>query len=292
MRFPAIPGANLVGLGGPGPTEFNGKIAVITGGGSGIGRSTALLLARLGATVHVVDIARANAEAVAAEIVAAGGKASAHRVDVGSAKGVETLAETVYEADGRVDILFNNAGVGLQGPVELTTLDEWKKIINVNLMGVVHGVHFFVPRMLAQGGGGHIVNTASMLGLYVWPEFVPYATSKHAVIGLSEGLAAELGPKGIHVSAICPGVVNTPIHESSPIHGDFADRRDEVAKWMNRVGIGPESVADAVVEAIIHRQLIRPVPRIQVQPAWALRRISPRASGAVGRMVFGLVKPK
>ncbi len=292
MRFSAIPGAALIGLDKPAADEFAGRIAVITGGGSGIGRSTALLLARLGAKVHVVDIAKANADAVAAEIVAAGGSAAAYRVDVSKPAGVEKLADQVFAADGRVDVLFNNAGIGLQGPIEMTSLEEWRKIIDVNLMGVVHGVHFFVPRMLAQGGGGHIVNTASMLGLYVWPEFVPYATSKQAVVGLSEGLAAELGPKGIHVSAICPGVVNTPIHETSPIHGEFAEKRDEVRKWMDKVGVSPDSVAEAVVDAIRHRQLIRPVPRVQVQPAWALRRLSPKASGVAGRLVFGLVKPK
>ncbi|BAX96200.1 short-chain dehydrogenase [Mycobacteroides stephanolepidis] len=292
MNISNILGAQRIGRGKAAPDAFCGKIAVITGGGSGIGRSTAIALARLGAKVHVVDLVAENAETVTTEIRATGAGATAHHVDVTDPAAVDALATRVYAADGRVDILFNNAGVGLQGPVEMTSLDEWNRIINVNLMGVVHGVHAFVPRMLAQGGGGHIVNTASMLGLYVWPSFVPYATSKHAVVGLTEGLAAELGPRGIHATAICPGVVNTPIHETSPIHGDFAERRDEVRKWMNRVGADPDKVAEAVIKAIIQRQLICPVPRVQVQPAWALHRISPKTSGTVGRLVFGLIKPK
>jgi NAD(P)-dependent dehydrogenase (short-subunit alcohol dehydrogenase family) len=292
MRFPAIPGASLVGLGRPQRDEFAGKVAVITGGGSGIGRSTAILLSQLGATVHVADIVPDNAEAVAAEIVTAGGKAIAHQTDVADAQAVETLAEDVYAASGRVDILFNNAGVGVLGPVEEFSLDDWQRIININLMGVVHGVFVFMPRMLAQGGGGHIVNTASMLGLYTWPQFAPYVTSKYAVVGLTEALAMELGPKGIYVSAICPGMISTSIHKTTSLSGQFADRHDELGKWLNRLGSSPDSVARAVVDAIVRRQLIRPVPWVQVQPAWMLHRISPKASGTVGRLIFGLVKPK
>src|SRR5918999_4572306 len=132
--------------------DFSGRVAVVTGAGSGIGRSTALLLARLGATVHAADLDEQAVAAVVAEIEAAGGRGTAHVTDVTDPASVEALAERVFEAHGAVDVLHNNAGVGHAGPVEETTLDEWNRVLSVNLMGVVHGVHCFVPRMLRQGG--------------------------------------------------------------------------------------------------------------------------------------------
>lgn len=291
MQLPLSFGTALLGFGGgPRPDEFDGKIAVITGGGSGIGRSTAILLSRLGATVHIAEINHATAESVAAEINAAGGRAKAHQVDVSDAAAVERLAEAVYASDKRVDILFNNAGIGLTGPVESVSLEDWQRTINVNVMGVVHGVHYFVPRMLKQGGGGHIVNTASLLGLSIWPEFVPYCTSKHAVVGLTESLNAELSSKGINVTALCPGVVNTPIIHDAVIQGEFEERRKDVVNFMQKFGTSPDKVADAVVDAIRRRQLIRTVPHTHVIPAWTLRRLSPSLGVAFGSRVFGFIK--
>jgi NAD(P)-dependent dehydrogenase (short-subunit alcohol dehydrogenase family) len=263
--------------------DFAGRIAVVTGAGSGIGRATAILLARLGATVHAADVDEASADAVVAEIVAAGGSATAHAVDVSDAAAVETLAESVFAAEDGVDILHNNAGVGHAGPVEDTSLEEWRRVLGVNLMGVVHGIHHFVPRMLRQGRPAHIVNTASMAGLIAVPRMGPYATSKHAVVGLSESLNAELSPRGIHVSAICPGVIDTPIVAAAHLEGELADRREWVERFYRRFGSSPDVVAAAVVDAIRHKKLIRTVPRHHVALNWALRRISPRAAQPLAR---------
>ena len=152
--------------------EFTGKVAVVTGAGSGIGCATALLLGRLGAKVHTADVNERSARVVCADIDAAGGHSVAHHVDVSDPASVEALANAVYDEDGAVDILHNNAGVGYGGPVDETTLDEWQRVLGVNLMGVVHGIHFFVPRMLQQGRPGHIVNTASLAGLVPVAEMV------------------------------------------------------------------------------------------------------------------------
>jgi NAD(P)-dependent dehydrogenase (short-subunit alcohol dehydrogenase family) len=267
-------------------TRFNGKVAVVTGGGSGIGRATALRLAREGAKLHVVDVRREAAERVAGEIAALGGRARAHCVDVADAPAMLALAAAVYEEDGRCDILHNNAGFAVVGAVEDIELEDWRRVIDVNVMGVIHGVHAFVPRMLAQGGGGHIVNTASLVGLVVWPLFAPYVTSKHAIVGLSEVLDAELAPRGIRTHAICPGVIDTPMVHDSPLRGGMAGSRDNAIRFMSRFGADPDAVADAVVDAIEHNKVIRTVPRLQVMPVWLLHRISPTLSGALGRVIM------
>ena len=239
--------------------DFSGQVAVVTGAGSGIGRSTALLLARLGATVHAADLDEQAVSAVVAEIEAAGGLGTAHVTDVGDPASVEVLAERVFAADRAVDVLHNNAGVGHGGPVEETALAEWQRVLGVNLMGVVHGIHYFVPRMLRQGRPGHIVNTASMAGLVPVAEMAPYATSKHAVVGLSESLNAELAPRGIHVSAVCPGFVNTSIVAAAQLEGEHAGRRDQIQRFYERFGCSPDVVADAVVDAVRRKKLIRTV---------------------------------
>jgi NAD(P)-dependent dehydrogenase (short-subunit alcohol dehydrogenase family) len=264
--------------------EFAGRVAVVTGGASGIGRSTALLLARLGAKVHVVDVQAENAETVVSEIRAAGGKAEAHACDVTDPAAVQGLAERVFAADGAVDVLHNNAGVGHAGPVEATTLEEWQRVLGVNLMGVVHGVHFFLPRMLEQGRPAHIVNTASMAGLVPVSQMVPYVTSKHGVVGLSEALNAELSPRGIHVSAICPGIINTPLIPGAHLDGEISNARGKIVRFYERFGASPDVVAEAVVDAIRHKQVIRTVPRSHVVLNWAVRRISPRAAQPLARL--------
>jgi NAD(P)-dependent dehydrogenase (short-subunit alcohol dehydrogenase family) len=267
--------------------DLEGRIAVVTGAGSGIGRSTAMLLARLGAKVHVVEIDGARAATVVGEIEREGGRAQAHTVDVTDAEAVAALAAAVYAADGRVDILHNNAGIGGFGPVEETPLEDWRKIIEVNLMGVVHGVHAFVPRMLDQGGGGHIVNTASGLGLFAAPEMAPYVTTKHAVVGLSESLNAELSKRKVYVTALCPAGTKTRIFEESASTSrgaNAAQRREHIARAAARAGTDPDVVAGAVVDAIRKRQLIRPVPRLQVTPLWIAHRVSPRLMQSFGRL--------
>ncbi|MCT7365846.1 hypothetical protein A7G45_23570 [Mycolicibacterium llatzerense] len=254
--------------------DFSGKVAVVTGAGSGIGRATAILLAELGAKVHVVDIDDERAQNVASEIKVAGGRAVWHVVDATDSTAVELLADAVFTEDGRVDVLHNNAGIAAMGAVEETPLQTWRRLVELNLMGVVHGVHAFVPRMLAQGEG-HIVNTASAAGLAPVPGMVPYATTKHAVVGLSESLNAELSRRGVYVTALCPGTINTAILDATIYSDALVGARDHLDKRASQLAASPDKVAAAVVDAIVRRQLICTVPNIQVRPIWLLWRISP-----------------
>ena len=265
-------------------SDFSGQVAVVTGAGSGIGRSTALLLGRLGATVHAADVDEQGVRAVVAEIEAAGGRGTANVTDVSDPASVEALADRVFAAEAAVDVLHNNAGVGHAGPVDEITLDEWKRLLGVNLMGVIHGIHFFVPRMLRQGRPAHVVNTASMAGLVPVAEMGPYSTSKHAVVGLSESLNAELATRGVHVSAVCPGFVKTSIVADARLDGEHAERRDQIQRFYERFECSPDLVAEAVVDAVRRKKLIHTVPRHHVVLNWALRRISPWAAQPLARL--------
>ncbi len=276
--------------GGPN-RDFAGWVTVVTGAGSGIGRATALLLARLGAKVHVSDLDGATADAVRAEIEAAAGagRATAHAVDVADPSAVESLAERVFAEDGAVDVLHNNAGIGHAGRVEDTTLEDWQRVLGVNLMGTVHGIHFFVPRMLRQGRPAHVVNTASGLGLLASAQLAPYCASKFGVVGLSEALNAELSPRGIRVTAVCPGIIDTPITQAAVMRGEQLERTQAIRDFYRRRGASPETVAEAVVDAIRKGTLIRTVPRSHVDPGWILKRISPRASQVLSRRLPQLI---
>lgn len=253
--------------------DLSGKIAVITGAGSGIGAATARLLARHGAKVHVADLNPGAAHAVADEI---GGGAAHHTVDVSRPQDVEALAEAVYAADGRVDIVHNNAGVGHAGDIEATTVQDWQRVIGVNLLGVAYGVQAFVPRMLQQGGAATIVNTASMAGLFPTAKMAPYCASKFGVVGMSESLNAELSPRGIRVVAVCPGVIDTAIVGASTMRGQFAADQAKLVEFYAKRGTSPEVVAKAVRDAIARPRPIVVSPRWQVLAPYLLHRLSPR----------------
>jgi NAD(P)-dependent dehydrogenase (short-subunit alcohol dehydrogenase family) len=269
--------------------EFGGKVVVVTGAGSGIGRSSAMLWAKLGAKAHVADVNADSAASVVAEIETRGGKAVAHTVDVTDPDAVDALAQAVFDADGRVDVLHSNAGIGHAADIAETTVDDWQRVIGVNLLGMAYVVQAFIPRMLAQGGRSSIVNTASMAGLVAAPGMAPYSASKFGVVGMSESLNAELAPQGIHVCAVCPGIIDTPITRSAIMRGEFAERREQAIEFYRKRGATPDQVAEAVVDAVRKRKVIQPVPLSHVMPVWLLKRVSVRASQVVARALPKLV---
>jgi len=271
------------------PVNLTGKIAVITGAGSGIGRSTALLLARHGAKVHVADVRFETAEDVEMEIEVAGGTAEAHALDVSDPDAVEALAAAIFEAEGGVDILHNNAGIGHGGNIEATTVEDWQRVIGVNLLGVAYGIQAFVPRMLEQGRPASVVNTASQAGLWPAAKMAPYCASKYGVVGLTESLNAELSKRGIHFSAICPGIINTPIVATGIMRGDVAAMQGKVTSYYDKRGASPDEVAEAVLRAIDRHTMIVPVPRRQVTVPYLLHRISPRLIQPIARNMDRIV---
>jgi NAD(P)-dependent dehydrogenase (short-subunit alcohol dehydrogenase family) len=185
---------------------FRDRIAIVTGGGSGIGAALVRALSQRGTTIVIADIDEAAAKSVAAELTGV----STVTLDVRDAPAVADLVTQTAAEHGRLDYMFNNAGIAVGGLVEEFTLDHWNRVIDVNLRGVIHGVHAAYPVMLKQGHG-HIVNTASLAGLVPGPGLAPYDAVKHAVVGLSLSLRAEAAGRGVKVSAICPGFVDTPL---------------------------------------------------------------------------------
>jgi NAD(P)-dependent dehydrogenase (short-subunit alcohol dehydrogenase family) len=220
-------------------------VAVITGGASGIGRACALEMARWGADVVIADLDERRMASVEGEIRAIGRRALSVRCDVSRDADVESLAAQALDGMGQVDLLMNNAGVVVGGPLEEIPMSDWEWIIGVNLLGPVRGVRAFLPHMLARGSG-YIVNTASFAGLVPHnPQTIPYDTTKHGVVGFSAGLALYLKPRGIGVSVLCPGYVATNLMEQARLHGN-----EVAAAGMPDAVVTPEELASKVVEAV------------------------------------------
>ena len=194
---------------------LEGKVAVVTGGGSGIGRALALGLAREKARVVVADVDEGDAAETVRQMATLGAEGLAIRTDVSDRSQVAALADRVFDRYGETHLLCNNAGVVVHGGLEAATWEDWQWLVGVNLWGVVHGLLAFLPRMIASREGGHVVNTASMAGLIASQGLGVYNTTKYAVVGLSETLAKDLRPHGIGVTVICPMGVATRIRQAA-----------------------------------------------------------------------------
>jgi NAD(P)-dependent dehydrogenase (short-subunit alcohol dehydrogenase family) len=272
-------------------SNLQGRKVLVTGAGSGIGRETALLAARRGADLAICDVDDAGLREVEASAGALGRKVVARKVDVADRDQMRDFADAVHAESGAVDLLVNNAGVGLGATFLDTELEDWDWVVSINVMGVVHGCHFFVPKMVERGTGGHVVNVSSMAGFFATSPLSAYTATKFAVLGLSEALRAELHPHSIGVTAICPGVINTPITRSARARGSAADPdvRERLVRLYQRRNYGPERVATNILKAVERNRAVAPVaPEAWI--AYAITRISPRLAGWTARRMAALTE--
>jgi NAD(P)-dependent dehydrogenase (short-subunit alcohol dehydrogenase family) len=231
---------------------------VITGAGSGIGEATALRCAKAGAEVIAVDIDLEGARRTAAACMSGGAKHAEARVaDVADRGAVEQLARSIEDERGPVDVLVNNAGVGVGGPFLEASLDDWDWLRGINIDGVAYGCYAFGGPMVARRRG-QIVNVASGAAYIHNRHMAAYCASKAAVLTLSKCLRADWAGSGVGVSAICPGVIDTPIHEATRMYGGLSGRRDGIARAFS-FGHSPDLVARAIVRAVEHNHAVVPV---------------------------------
>lgn len=257
-------------MSGPG-SRFAGRSALVTGGGSGIGAALVDALVTAGAHVHCADIDGAAAARVA-EAARGPGTATAVVLDVTDAAAVERAVAGAAAASGRLDLLFNNAGIVIGGPTEQLTLEQWNRIIDINLRGVVHGVQAAYPRMVAAGTG-HIVNTASAAGLMASGLLTSYCATKFAVVGLSDALRSEAVHHGVGVTVVCPSAVETPILDSATGSG-FSGRSFFLGAERTARAYSPQRLATEVLAAVAGNR-----PRVVVpgrtRLGWYVSRLAP-----------------
>jgi NAD(P)-dependent dehydrogenase (short-subunit alcohol dehydrogenase family) len=253
------------------------QVVLITGGGSGIGRHLALEAARRGAIVWVTDLEGDAAAAVAAECRAAGGRARDRRLDVTDAEEAPRVVEEIVGADGRLDLCFNNAGIGFAGEFRDSTLAQWRRVLGVNLDGVVNVAHA-AYRQMAKQGHGHLVNTASLAGLIPTPGLSAYGASKWAVVGLTHALRLEGEALGVKVSAVCPGFVESNIYSRTLVAGLKRDAMRTMAPFPI---VPVEGLIPRIFEGIARNDALIVYP-FYARALWWVWRLIPWATRGKG----------
>jgi NADP-dependent 3-hydroxy acid dehydrogenase YdfG len=264
------------------------RVVVVTGAGSGIGHATALAFAAAGARVAACDVDDKRLDALAREL---GDRTLlVRRVDVSDRLSMKLFADAVHEHAPAADVVVNNAGVAVGGTFLETSLDDWDWLLGVNLRGVVHGCHYFVPKMVARGAGGHVVNISSILGIYPAPNVTAYVASKFAVRGFSQSLRAELEPHKIGVTAICPGMINTAIVSDGRMAGQMTSKKSKVVDTFHKRGAPPSKVAEAILDAVRTNPAVRPVgtdAKVIAALTWMAPRAMSKIAGQIQRR-FGV----
>ena len=259
-------------------SSFRDAVAVVTGGASGLGRAICEELGRRGARVVVTDLDETGARAVAEAIVAAGGRATAAALDVRDAAAFERILDETIAAQGRLDYLFNNAGLAVAGEAQNLSPDHWRKVLDVNLGGLIQGATAAYSRMVRQGSG-HIVNVASLAGLSGMALGAPYATSKFGAVGLSLTLRAEGADLGVKVSAVCPAYIQTNIFDAGLYAGTDAKT---VRSNIPFKFVAVDDAARAVLRGVERNQAVIVFP-FYARVLWWLTRLHPALAVAVNR---------
>jgi len=272
-------------IGGNKVSQFKDKVAIVTGGASGIGGAICEELGKRGAIVVVTDINEDGIKEIAEKVSSEGGKGIPKVLDVTQPEDVQKVVDETKEEFGRLDYMFNNAGIGIGGEIYDFKLEDWEKIIDINLYGVIHGVHAAYPLMIKQGFG-HIVNTSSLTGLMPIPIKTAYSTTKFAVVGLSRALRSEAEDFGVKVSVICPGFIKTAFYDNA----EFAnvDNKDKDAFYSKLPGkfMSARGAARATIEGIEKNQDIIVFP-LSARILWRLYRISTKIADKIGRTTVG-----
>ncbi len=262
---------------------FKNKTAIVTGGASGLGRAVCEQLGRQGTTVTVADINEAGAREVAERIIASGGKAGASSLDVTSEEEVRNLISHTAGEHGRLDYMFNIAGIAIQGEARDMNQEHWRRILDINLMGVLYGTTAAYEQMVKQGSG-HIVNMSSLLGIVALGLSVAYATTKHAIVGLSTSLRAEGAGLGVKVSVVCPGFVQTALYDAATITG--ADK-DEFYAQVPFKRMGVDKAARLTLQGVAKNKGIIVFP-LHARLLWLMQRFNPAALDKIaGPMMEG-----
>lgn len=262
-------------------SDFNGKTVIVTGAASGIGRQIALQMGAAGAHIVVTDITP-EIDEVAAEITSAGGSAVAAKLDVSSRDEVAAVIDRTVADHGRLDYIFNNAGVAIFGEFESVSLDDWDKIIDVNLKGVAYGSKLAWDQMVKQGGG-HIINTASVAGLVPVPLQAHYVATKHAIVGMDKTLRIESARHNIHVTTFCPAFIATGMFDTAELHGNLEGT--DTRKMVPVKPLGADKAVERLLEGVAKQKPLVITP-FYGRLGWWLERYLPPIANLQHKLLY------